>query len=320
MTPASVAERVRGALLGTLVGDALGLPYEGDGPSASWEDGAERVRASADRDSLVYSDDTQMAIALAEHCAEHPDVDTDALAGTFLEHYEDWRGYGSGTREVVARWRAGASVEDAARAVFPEGSMGNGAAMRVAPLGALWADAPQRLRAAARRSALPTHVHPVAVAGAVTQARAVALAGVHASFGPSQLVELLSEVDEPTLQAHVRAALELVDAERGGGPPPVPPGGVADLLGTDPVAHRSLPAALWAAASGRSFPEVLARAIALGGDADTIAAMAGAIVATATGVTGIPQEWLDRTENGPRGRDHVIALADRLASSPGVRG
>jgi poly(ADP-ribose) glycohydrolase ARH3 len=297
--------RAAGVLLGTFVADALGAPWEGRSPTPAGA-GELRLDESLTRSVLRYTDDTQMTLALAEHLCADPRVDPDELARTFGEHYDPHRGYGAGTREVIELWRTGIPVAQAATAAFPDGSLGNGAAMRVAPVGIVWAHDPDTLAEVASRSALITHAHPTGVDAAVIQARAVGLASTRDRFGPGELEELTGLAATHDLVEGLRQAVRLC-AE-----PPEQPVEAAMELGTAPVAHRSLPAALWLAATSDRFEEAVMRALELGGDVDTVAAMAGAVLGAAGGLDAIPAAWLDRLEDGPRGRAYALRLAERL--------
>jgi poly(ADP-ribose) glycohydrolase ARH3 len=93
-----------------------------------------------------------------------------------------------------------------------------------------------------------------------------------------------------------------------------PPGKtVVEVLGNGIEAHESVPAAIYSfLAHPDSFEEAVVFAVRLGGDADTIGAMTGAIVGAYHGASAIPERWLAALENGPKGRDYVRDLADRL--------
>jgi poly(ADP-ribose) glycohydrolase ARH3 len=169
-----IDDRAGGALLGTFVGDALGMPFEGRPHTAIPED-IEMVEARRGRGT--YTDDTQMMIALAESLIARGGVDPEHLARAFLDAYEPERGYGAGTRRVFELWRSGVPVAVAAGSVFDgEGSRGNGAAMRIAPVAVCFRDEPARLCMEAAASARVTHVEPVGVDGAVVQAAAIGAA------------------------------------------------------------------------------------------------------------------------------------------------
>lgn len=301
------AGSVRAALLGTLVGDALGAPYEGARP-VPWSQATNRIDTALAAQPLRYTDDTQLAFALAAHLAEAPEVDPPRLAEEILARYEDDRGYGPGMVRLVDRWRRGVPVEAAAGTVFGEGSFGNGAAMRIAPLGAFHAAADDRLEAAAVRSARLTHAHPLGVDGAVAQARAVAIAADHHTFTADELDAVAAAARSDELIAGLSAAADRARRWRTGDRPD--PGTLADELGTAAIAQRSVPAALWCAAVADDVPEAVALALSLGGDVDTIAAMAAAVCAVTDGGAGIPDAWLAAIEPGAVAE--AEALADRL--------
>ena len=295
-----------GALLGTLVGDALGAPFEGTLPTAREKavDRLERALASAPR---TYTDDTQMACALAWHLLEHPEVEPVALAAAFRDAFEPWRGYGGGMQRVHDAWERGVPVEEAARAAFPDGSFGNGGAMRVAPVGIRWAHDPERLAAAAARSAEPTHVHPVGRDGAVVQAHAVGRAAAAGRFDRDDLAGLAESAATEALAAGLREAAEFTWPDELGDPSHA----IADRLGNEILAHRSVPTACWIAATSESPREALVSALAVGGDTDSIGAMALAIRAAADGDAAIDDDLVQACEEPERVRD----VAERLLAA-----
>ena len=165
-------DRARGALLGTFVGDALGMPFEGQ-HGRLIPPRLELLDARLGRGT--YTDDTQMMIALAESLIRCEVVDEGDLARAFLEAYDPRRGYGAGTRRVIELWRQGVPVDEAAGRLFAgRGSLGNGAAMRVAPVAVRFFDDAVVLDVQARRSARVTHAHAVGVDAAAVAAAAVA--------------------------------------------------------------------------------------------------------------------------------------------------
>jgi poly(ADP-ribose) glycohydrolase ARH3 len=285
-------DRARGALLGTFVGDALGMPYEGAHPRAI-PAVLEMVDARLGRGT--YTDDTQMMIALAESLLRCDVVDPEDLARSFRAHHDPARGYGAGTTRVFELWEQGDSVDEAARRVFAgQGSLGNGAAMRVAPVAVRFADDDVLLATHASRSARVTHAHPVGIDGAVVQAAAVAAA--------------LN--DQDPLPAAIAAARTREIRER-----------LLEIRGSTAIgpsatssAEGSVPAAIAAAAGADGFEEAVTKAIRAGGDTDTVGAMAGAIAGARFGAAAIPARWLDALEDGERGRRHVESLADELAA------
>jgi len=163
--------RATAALLGTAVGDALGEAIDnwtGDGlPPAPWR----------------WTDDTEMACSVVHVLAVHGELEVDALSASFVAHYDEERDYGAGVdgmiREVARRRTP---LRQLATETFGgAGSWGNGAAMRIAPLGAWHHDDPDQAAADAAASASVTHTHPEGVAGAVAVAVAASLAAAGAS-------------------------------------------------------------------------------------------------------------------------------------------
>ncbi|HLM94434.1 MAG TPA: ADP-ribosylglycohydrolase family protein [Gaiellaceae bacterium] len=293
-------ERARGALLGTFVGDALGMPYEGCRAGTAPRP-LEMVEARLGRGT--YTDDSQMMIALAESLLACGRVEPEHLASAFLDAYDPQRGYGSGTVEVLSRWRAGEPVDAAAERLFGAsgGSFGNGAAMRIAPVAVMFASDTERLLHEARASARLTHTHPVGIEAAVAQAAAVgaALTGGDPLAAPTEALRG-GEVEERLAEAakHVEDRISPIET--------------AKLLGNSSAGHESVPAAIYSAAAHSGFEEPVTFAIACGGDTDTIGAMAGAIAGARHGLGAIPTRWLEALEEGDRGRSYVDDLAQRL--------
>jgi poly(ADP-ribose) glycohydrolase ARH3 len=294
-------ERARGALLGTFVGDALGMPFEG---ATAGEIPFEVEMVAARRGRGTYTDDTQMMIALAESLIERGRVDEEHLARSFLQAYDPDRGYGAGTRRVFELWQEGAPVATAAAQLFGgQGSRGNGAAMRIAPVAVRYADQPEHLCAEAARSSRVTHAHPVGVDAAVVQGAAIgaALRGediLEVARGAARTEELTN-------------ALGDVSELLAGGREPVE---VQARLKSSSDAREALCAAVFAALAHPDFEQAVRFAVRLGGDTDTVAAMSGAIAGARHGASSIPYRWVDALEDDERGRTHVEQLAvDLLA-------
>lgn len=298
---ASFEARARGALLGTFVGDALGMPFEGAAPEAIPEH-VEMIDARLGRGT--YTDDTQMMIALAESLRDRGQVDEEHLARAFQEAYDPKRGYGRGTRRVLELWAAGTPVTAAAAQVFDgQGSRGNGAAMRIAPIAVRFAHDPDRLRDQATRSARVTHAHPVGIDAAVVQAAAIG-----AALRTDDILEAaLAAVQTQEMRDGLLAVDDLLAAT----------GGAVEAhrqLESSSDAQRSVCAAIYAALMNPSFEQAVTFAVGLGGDTDTVAAMAGAIAGARHGDSCIPSRWLEALEDGERGRRHVEQIAAQLAA------
>lgn len=302
-------DRFRGCLLGLAVGDALGAPFEGMGAYDIYH-GFGPVRgivAKPPVDVLTYTDDTQMMIAVAEVLARNGRIDGDALMAAFVENFDPGRGYGQGARRVIEAARDGGDWRELARTLFPGGSLGNGAAMRVAPVGLLFRNDLDRVWREAEQSALPTHQHPVGIEGAQLVALAVALAATADHFDRAAFFgELLARARTDEFRHQLAAAARL---------------GTADPLnafGSSIRADRSVVTAIACfAASPSSFKDVITHAITLGDDTDTVAAMAGAISGAYLGAAAIPAHLPTLLEDGPKGRTYIGTLADQLLAAAG---
>ena len=238
---------------------------------------------------IMYSDDTEMAIFLAETLIEACGFDPELFIRKAADRAMLWERYYGGTAAVIEAVREGTHWSVAARSVFGgEGNMGNGAAMRVAPI-ALFYRRKEEVEYFAEAQAVVTHTHPVAIEGA----RLVALA-IHYSLnglGPEEVLEaLIEDTQHPHYLGKLRAIKHLLSAS---------PTRVARVLGNSGRANESVPTAIYAHIRGDGEPlKTLLTALSLGGDTDTIAAMATPISAAHThGLGNIPEEIVSRIES-----------------------
>lgn len=281
-----------GSLAGLSVGDAFGdqffllanreVPGNSGVPPSPWE----------------WSDDTEMACSVFAILTRHGRIDQDALARSFADRMDIGRRYGAGALELLEGIIAGEHWRDASRRMFGgNGSYGNGAAMRVAPLGAYFADDLDRAAEEAALSAAVTHAHPEGVAGAVAVAVAAAYVAGRRGSDLSHTSVLDAALERTTTGEYVRRGLEhaitLLDAS---------PREAARVLGNGSriSAQDTVPYALWAAVTRLTDYEAAVRACALvGGDMDTTAAIAGGVVAAYLGAEGVPASWLEAREPLP---------------------
>ena len=209
-------------------------------------------------------------------------------------HFDAYRGYGPGAVIMLRLIREGTPWPIAAAEAFDgQGSAGNGAAMRAAPLGAWHADSPARAAAQGARAAEVTHAHPEGIAGGVAVAVAAAVAA--ASRLGNDVPDLLGAVAAHTPDGRVRDGM--LAARR-----ITHPAEAAYELGTGSraMAQDSVPFAIWVAARHLDdYAGAITACVTAGGDVDTTAAMAGGIVAARTGVAGIPARWLAAREPLP---------------------
>lgn len=288
------------SLRGLAVGDALGSCF-----FVPANRSALTARALPQDEIFPWTDDAEMACSVFAVLDRHGRIDRDVLAESFAAHHDFDRGYGPGVNRMLRLIRQeGASWRELAASAFDgRGSWGNGAAMRVAPLGAFFAGGPtdspaaslDRVAAEAAASAEVTHTHPEAVAGAV----AVAVAAALAVSSPGLAGEpLLRAVTASTPAGLVRDGLMRAVALL----PLSDPEAAARELGNGRAtsAPDTVPFCLWVIAKhSRSFADAFWAAASVGGDVDTNCAIVGGVVAAGTGVAGIPPEWLRRCEPLP---------------------
>jgi poly(ADP-ribose) glycohydrolase ARH3 len=303
LTGNTLPDRFEGCLLGLAVGDALGGLFEAQS--------AEAIRArfpSPDalvaypQDELWYTDDTQMAIGVAEALVERGEIANDVLCRAFVANYVPSRGYGSGARAVLDAMEDGEDYQAVAEQRFPGGSFGNGAAMRVAPVGLLFRDNSVRLWEQARLSALPTHRHLFGIEGAQLLALAVAHCSRVERFDHTGFfVELIGTCESAEYRAKLEEAARVRTADELIG------------LGNRIEALHSVPTAIASfAIAPESFADAIANVIFLGGDTDTLAAMAGALSGAYLGVGRLPARLVGLLESSPKGRAYIQQLAGRL--------
>ncbi|MDA2811700.1 ADP-ribosylglycohydrolase family protein [Nocardiopsis sp. RSe5-2] len=280
--------RLRASLLGLSVGDGFGDWHFS--PAVARNAGRELPPAP-----WRWTDDTLMACSVADVLLRSGRVDSDALARSFAEHFDSGRKYGAATLELLERVRQGEHWKELAEAQFGGGgSWGNGAAMRVAPLGAYFAGDLARARDEAALSARVTHTHEEGVAGAVAVAVAAsAAAGIPDATGEQMLEASIEQTPGGQVREGLIQARNLMQA---------PSDTAARTLGTGSrvSAPDTVPFALWAAATRLDdFAATVRTCAEAGGDRDTTSAIAGGVAAARTGAEGIPTEWRARVEPLP---------------------
>jgi ADP-ribosylglycohydrolase len=241
-----------------------------------------------------YTDDTEMALAIIEVLDRLGEINQDELAAVFARRYaaDSSRGYGATAHDVLAQIGSGTHWRAAAGSAFGgEGSMGNGGAMRVGPVGAYWADDWDAVVEQARASAEVTHAHAEGQAGAIAVAVAAAWAtrrGAGAGAGAaSDLFEaVLKNTPKGATSRGLKYAAQL--------PLNTAVQDAATMLGngSNITAPDTVPFAIWCAARHiDDYEEALWATVSGLGDCDTTCAIVGSIVALASGPTSIPSVW-----------------------------
>jgi len=294
-------------LVGTAIGDALGLPVENLS--------ARRIRRLFGRIERYrflgrtgyVSDDTEQTAFVAQALIAAP-KDPKLFAKAFARKLKGWIlrlpfGVGFATLRACMKLLAGVSPERSG--VF---SAGNGAAMRSAIVGAFFFENPERRIAFCQALSRVTHTDPKAIEGA----QFVAALAAQAVESPSELRPDLEaacgEVHDEALLTAITSAQRLVrdsasteDAAR-------------ELGVSGYVVHTVAFAAFCAARFGIDARKALEEAVNAGGDTDTIGAIVGALVGARHGIAGLPKDLVDSLEDGPLGRGHLILLAKALGN------
>ena len=303
-----------GCVLGTAVGDALGLPYEGMSPSR-----ASKLLGSPSRFRFVLgrgmiSDDTEHTCMVSQSLIESGD-NLEAFTRRFASRLRWWilalpAGVGKATaRSCIKLWLG---IRPSKSGVY---SAGNGPAMRAAILGATIVDIPKLLEYV-RASSRLTHTDPKAEFGAV----AVALAARESSQQDSVNAERWLELVSQALPSEATDLIEILRSTIASVAKRESTLTYANALGlgrgVSGYTYHTVPVAIhcWL-----SFPEDFRKgvtaAVECGGDADTTAAIVGGIVGARVGKDGIPPEWISGIWEWPRSVRWMESLGKTLSQT-----
>lgn len=289
MVPMTTHDRARASLLGLALGDALGSQFFVPANRPAYE------AQTLPPPPWEWTDDTEMACSVLLVLSRYGTIDQDALAAAFAEHHDFDRGYGPSTNRLLRLIREGGDWRVLAREPFDgQGSWGNGAAMRVAPLGAWYAGDLEEAAEQAELSAAVTHPHPEAVAGAIAVAVAAALAATGRPAPGVFIDTVLRYVPPGAVRDGIEEARRLLTVQD--------PSLAASILGNgrQVAARDTVPFTLWAAAQHLDdYERAFWTTAAAGGDIDTTCAIVGGIVTAHTGEKGLPASWLEECEPLP---------------------
>ena len=293
---AGALDRAKGALVGLALGDALGTTLEFSGrdtePPVTDLVGGGPFRLAAGE----WTDDTSMALCLADSLLERGLLDVDDVMERFLRWYEE--GHNSVTGECfdIGATTAGAlhsfrdTGEPLSGGTDPQ-SAGNGSLMRLSPVAIRWWHDPSKATAAARLQSRTTHGAPQAVEACALYAELL----VEAIAGAPKETVLRARDWSGDAQIAEVAAGSWRAKER-------------DAISSSGYVLHTLEAALWCVGRSRSIEDALILAANLAGDADTVAAVTGQLAGALWGMSGAPAGWLDRLA----WREHIEALAAGL--------
>jgi len=292
------SDRIAGCFVGLAVGDALGAPLE------FLSRGEVRKRYPAGLRDMIdsrlwrageYTDDTQMALLIAESLLEKNGFQISDLSQRFQVWATTAKDVGSQTRAVVnmaGYLRDPGSCSAQYHAAHPNSSAGNGAVMRCAPVALFCLHSLDQLIEVSRASARVTHYDPRAQSSCVILNTCIqaAISRVVRDCR-SEAIALLNETERS-----VWHRLEEIDAY-----------GEDDIMSSGYTVH-TLEGAAWSFLTTESYEEAVIRAANLGDDADTVAAVCGALAGAFYGYATIPPKWRDQLLNEGRIREIALKL------------
>ncbi len=291
-------DQYQGCFLGLALGDTLGAPYEG-GPLERllWKS----IGKTKDG-KLRYTDDTQMSIDIAASFLKHNAINQDHLALTFAENYQWSRGYGPSAAKLLTLIKKGVHWREANTKKFKLGSFGNGAAMRAPILALCFPNNVSDMLDNVVKSAEITHSHSLGIEGA----KLVALTTQHALFNSSNdkiIEDLLLYSEADIYKKKIKTCADLINQSD------INTKTVKSTLGNGMAAQESSITAIYFALKFREsyFETMLQSIFKLGGDVDTICAMAGAIWGAANGCRSLLNQ-AELIEGGTQ----VLELAEKL--------
>lgn len=278
-------------LLGTAIGDALGVPFETKLANyeelVAWDGetflGSEHHGLKPGQ----YSDDTQMSLMVAESLIESHGFNPDDLA----ERYVDWimsgraRGYGKTTLLAIQNLVNGKHWSESGIA----GSYGNGTAMRAAPFGVYFRNDISSLISICKMDSAITHASDEAEAGSI----AIGIAAAYAVNRESEglLDELWKILPDSKVKSIVYSLDSLIDS------PHITPEQALRVIGTKADVRQSVPAALYCFLKFDNYGDAIKAAIRAGGDTDTTAAIVGALFAARDGTVNMLPSWIEGVED-----------------------
>jgi len=321
------AEQFIGCLIGQCLGDALGFLVEGYPPEICRRYVNEILKTGRAGEHGrgwfsfgQYTDDSQLARELLQSYVECKKFEPSDYASRIAAIFTENRIVGQGFSTSQAAWRLeqGVPWEESGT---PPPSAGNGSAMRAGPIGLMFFDAPQQLIQATHDQSRITHQDKRCSAGAVAIAGAIALALQNESIEVRSFLFQLSEWAQ-TIERSVASSLQrLIEWVS------LPPDEAVDFIskvgvasgysdGWEGISPFVMSSVLWSLYSFLKTPddywETICTAIAVGGDVDTTAAMAGAISGAYLGIEAIPSHLAHRlTDRRTWGFDELVKLAHK---------
>jgi len=296
MSQMNLKNKFLGGIIGSALGDSIGqLAFSHSNPESLMEE-IEQLPV------LNYTDDTAMALGIAESIIINQGrIISEHLGRTFHENYlrEPDRGYAIGPPTIFSLVeKQKLTYVQAANKLFDgQGSFGNGASMRIVPVGLFFYDS-EFLYEEATKSAIITHAHPLGIDGAAVLAKGISLVvpmivkeqdkSQNWDSFIHQLQEFSRTIDFKEKLASVNEIIKKNETlER-----------ASYILGSDITAHKSVPFAIFSFTKNPySFEQCLLDSVLISGDKDTIGAMVGGLLGSFLGIQNIPSKWKEKLED-----------------------
>jgi ADP-ribosyl-[dinitrogen reductase] hydrolase len=291
-------DRALGAFIGLAVGDAIGTTVEFK-PRGSFTPLTDMIGGGPfNLQPGQWTDDTSMALCLADSLLAHPDFD----ARDLMSRFANWMNFGSNSATGTC-FDIGSATSQAIHRFLDSGDpiagsidarlAGNGSIMRLAPVALRWWRNPAVAETIARQQSQTTHGATEAVDGCALLIRILCRA-----ITGDGIASLHN--DDPTWAPAIRAIGQGTYRDKS----------EPDIRSSGYVVH-TLQAACWAVHHGQDFQTAVLAAANLGDDADTVAAVTGQIAGALWGFTAIPHHWRNRLHD----RSHLIALGKSLVDA-----
>lgn len=281
-----------GCFFGLALGDTLCAPFEGGILERALWRLIGKTRTGKNR----YTDDTQMSLDVAESLCKNKGVNQDHLAETFAASYRWSRGYGVGAARMLKKIKKGSNWQEVNCSIYPEGSFGNGAAMR-APITALYFFGNDvEIIDAVKKVSVITHAHPLAIEGAGLIALSTS-----SSLSQANVDELFKTLLENSrlkeYQTRIEIAGQWIENREA-----VDSRTVVKKLGNGIAALDSCVTAIYIASRHIDLPfsDMLKFIKKCSGDTDTIGAMAGAIWGAYNGMDSLNRSDIEKLEAASR--------------------
>ena len=299
-------QKPKSVIFGLAIGDALGYPTEFlslDQIKAEYgENGISELPESA-----LFSDDTQMSVAIAEALITAGDQDLETIMDAISEEFIKWRHSPENNRAPGNACLTGVSNMERgvhwSESGVPD-SKGCGSAMRVAPIGYVYQHHPDKLKQVAKASGICTHGHRTAVAASVGAAYLVKLAldGIEPGNMIPEMLSFIAGIsgEFDTALSNVPECLDWPNEED-----------ALKYLGEGWIGEEAVALALYCFLKHPDdYKKTVLRGANTNGDSDSIACIAGGISGAYLGIEAIPKKWIQEIEKS----DDLNNLAIRLAN------